>query len=250
MGLIASLSGLGANTNVTVSQASQSFIPTKSSLGYAWNNKPIIGNYADDLSTRNLVCEGIIPFNTYFAPNTNEEHVFLSQSGATFALNEIQGIPQKPVARSQNITITGQIDCTNPNSTITASIPAQEPGTQYNWQISNGLQIVAGAGTNQITVKLNGANNNVETISLSAITSCSDIRPAPITIQVNGVYYPADFTINAPTSTCNNTEYNFSATANINRGTALEYTWQVIGGTIMAGQGTSSVMPPKNETGG
>jgi len=59
------------------------FIPTKSSLAYKWNNKSNLGDFGEDLSSKALVCNGDIPFDTYFALNRNQEHVSLNEESVT-----------------------------------------------------------------------------------------------------------------------------------------------------------------------
>ena len=216
-----------------------SFIPTKSSLGYRWNNKSTIGDFAENLSTKSLVCSRDIPFDTYYAPDKNEEHVFLTEASANFAINEIKGIMQNPIDRNVNITITGQLDCKNANSTITASIPVQEAGTQYNWQLTAGLQIVSGSGTNQITIKSNGARNPSESISLSAITSCSNIQPSAVTLPRIGGYSSDDYPVTGPdNAVCN----GFVTYSTVNLPGATNYNWiYPTWATNVTGQGTRTL---------
>jgi hypothetical protein len=186
VGFVALFSRVGGNTNVSVYQPSQSFIPTKSSLAYRWNNRGNVGNFAEDLSSNALVCEGKIPFDTYFAPDNNEEHVFLTQAGASFALNEIKGVSQLPLVKPGYLSASANnIACFNPDATITVTAPPLTGVTAYNWSVSSGLQIVSRSG-NQVVVKSSSLNTSTdiitETVNLSAITSCSQIVPFPVSI--------------------------------------------------------------------
>ncbi|MGB3344372.1 MAG: T9SS type A sorting domain-containing protein [Aequorivita sp.] len=68
-----------------------SFIPTKSALDYIGDP-----NLYEDI-TRNLVCTGSTPFDSYYsAPSTNEPHTFLSSFSSNYLFEEIEGNPQDP----------------------------------------------------------------------------------------------------------------------------------------------------------
>jgi len=119
---------LGAFINVKVTNPTpnQTFIPTKSSLAYNWKVSNGMGDLGENLSNRNLVCERIIPFDTYYAPLQNEDHVFLTAQSAAWVLKEINGSKQKPISSvTFLINVNGRLNCTASDSTITASIPAR-----------------------------------------------------------------------------------------------------------------------------
>lgn len=63
-----------------------SFIPTVSALSLTNQSNR---DWSENLSTRNLVCSGETPFDNYFTPESNEDHVFLSSSNVTWIKNEI-----------------------------------------------------------------------------------------------------------------------------------------------------------------
>lgn len=68
-----------------------SFIPTKSALDYIGDP-----NLYEDI-TRNLVCTGSTPFDSYYsAPSTNEPHTFLSSFSSNYLFEEIEGNAQDP----------------------------------------------------------------------------------------------------------------------------------------------------------
>ncbi len=214
------------------------FIPTKSSLAFKWNNKTNIGDFGENLSSKPLVCTGDIPFDSYFAPQVNEEHVFLSPEGANYALNEIRGIPQKPRI---NLSVTKSVNGSScSNTSYTFSVPNLGAGITYNWQIPSGATITSGAGTNQIT--LTATNTGEVTVNITG--NCGEFVVLPGYIDhVGQLYYPNDFTVTGPASSslCPNSSYSFGATANVNKGTPLTYTWLVQNATIVSGQGTSQI---------
>ncbi|MEE9407619.1 MAG: hypothetical protein V3V28_06040 [Polaribacter sp.] len=77
------------NLNTNVLDPTHSFIPTKSALAYSGNNvlDEVIGN-------KNRICTGETPFDSYFAPKQNEEHIFLTTENVAWLTKEIQGNSQ------------------------------------------------------------------------------------------------------------------------------------------------------------
>lgn len=73
-----------------LSTDSFSFLPTKSALDY--QGDPYL---FEDISGKNLTCNNT-PFDSYFAPNQNENHTFLSTGASNFIKQEILGNPQFP----------------------------------------------------------------------------------------------------------------------------------------------------------
>ncbi len=73
-----------------------SFIPTVSALSLT---NHLTRDWSENLSTRNLVCSGETPFDNYFTPENNEDHVFLSASNVAWIKNEINN--------QQSTTLTG-----------------------------------------------------------------------------------------------------------------------------------------------
>lgn len=116
------------------------FIPTVSSLAFK--------NPNFDWSTplnRNLVCDPAnkeIYFDTYFAPSTNQEHVFVSAENANWLIKELQGIPQAPYFPIQAGLLTGPEVLCNTNSTYTIADVCKVPSSA-TWSVSPNLQIVS-----------------------------------------------------------------------------------------------------------
>lgn len=117
------------------------FIPTVSSLAFK--------NPNFDWSTalnRNLVCDPNnkeIYFDSYFAPNKNEEHVFVSADNAKWLIKELQDIPQAPSFPIQTGLLTGASSiCANTNNTYQFLDICKIPSA-VTWSVSPNIQIVS-----------------------------------------------------------------------------------------------------------
>ena len=224
----------GGDVHFNVKKDVHSFIPTKSSLAFKGTNTDL----SEDLSGRSLVCTGETPFDSYYSPLTNESHVSLTQKSVDYVLSEIRGIPQKPRI---NLSVTKSVNGSScSNTSYTFSVPNLGAGITYNWQVPSGATITSGAGTNQIT--LTATNTGEVTVNITG--NCGEFVVLPSYIDhVGQLYYPNDFTVTGPSSSslCPNSSYSFGATANVNKGTPLTYTWLVQNATIVSGQGTSQI---------
>ena len=136
------------------------FIPSVSALAFK--------NPNFDWSTafnRNLVCDPLnkeIYFDSYFAPSTNQEHVFISSENADWLIKELQGIPQAPYFPIQANLLTGSnIDCIDTNTTYSFTDSCKLPSS-VNWPVSSNLQIVS---QTSYSVIVNGMTNGAGTIT-------------------------------------------------------------------------------------
>lgn len=127
-----------------------SFIPTASSL--AFKNQDFNWNSA---YKRNLVCTGEIPFDSYYGPQRNEEHITLTQSNVDWVTEEIKGNEQLPVVHINASDITGPANICN-NQTTTFSFSSCEIPGPANWQASPAFQVLS-KSTNSITVQANSS---------------------------------------------------------------------------------------------
>lgn len=127
------------------------FIPSVSALAFK--------NPNFDWSTamnRNLVCDPInkeIYFDSYFAPSTNQEHVFVSAENANWLIKELQGIPQAPYFPLQENLLAGPAAICS-TTTFAFSDICKIPSTA-TWTVNSNLQIVSSTDysitVNQIT---------------------------------------------------------------------------------------------------
>lgn len=107
-----------------------SFIPTKSALAYTGDNflGEVIGN-------KDLICSGETPFDSYYAPKENEEHIFLTTKNVAWLTKEIEGNHQSPTIVytpmiGNETTVTGQ--------QLTYKVDPVAGNTTYNWYFDVG----------------------------------------------------------------------------------------------------------------
>ncbi|MCF6307977.1 MAG: hypothetical protein L3J09_08480 [Flavobacteriaceae bacterium] len=111
-----------------------SFVPTKSALAFSGN----INLWKESIGCRNMVETGETPFDSYYAPEVNQEHASLHTASVNWLLQEVNDQEQYPTIYYQ--------DCVS-DIEITDLIGFEGPFTL--------------CGTNQITLKTNYANGGV-----------------------------------------------------------------------------------------
>jgi hypothetical protein len=83
------------------------FIPSKSALAYHWNTDKLATDLGENLSNRNLVCTGEIPFNDYFqvpsAFDENDQHIKLNQLSAAFITSKLNPVPPPQINYAANL---------------------------------------------------------------------------------------------------------------------------------------------------
>ncbi|WP_255474061.1 DNRLRE domain-containing protein [Pontibacter qinzhouensis] len=142
--------------------ATHSFIPTTSALAY---NKPN-HNLAENLSVKNLVCTGETPFNAYYAPANNQEHVELTVANVNFAINEILGNLTPPtVVYNASIQGPGNL-CTNSTYQL-ANLPT---GATVTWSAGGSIAITGSNTANPVNVTT--AGNGAGALTASITSSC------------------------------------------------------------------------------
>lgn len=108
--------------------------------------------------------------------------------------------------------------------------------TGYTWSVSGGGSVTGGQGTANATI--NWISAGVYTVSVTANNACGNSAPQTLQVEVipnapNGLG-----AINGATTVCPGTEVYTVGGAN----NAADYTWTVSnGGTIVSGQGTTSI---------
>ncbi|WGH74391.1 alpha/beta fold hydrolase [Tenacibaculum tangerinum] len=133
-------------TRSTIFDPTHSFIPTKSALAYTGSST--LDEY---LADKNRVCTGETPFDGYFAPQNNEEHIFLTNENVNWLTEEIMGNPQNPPVYIRPFTIQGENTiCYSEYKTFTIdAISSCQSTTQ--WSVSNNL-IISSQTNKSITV--------------------------------------------------------------------------------------------------
>ncbi|MFM7016176.1 MAG: M4 family metallopeptidase [Bacteroidota bacterium] len=133
-------------------------------------------------------------------------------------------------------TITGPLSnlC---STTANYSINSVLGATSYTWLVPSGAVILSGQGTKAIQVAWPSATISNQSLCVTANNACGSSLAKCITVST----LPLKPTkITGPTSVCaNQTNLTYSVTAE----PGVTYTWGVpTGGSILSGQGTSSVI--------
>jgi len=112
------------------------FIPTASALAYRNNPNR---NWSDDVSNINLVCTKETPFDAYYAPTQNEEHVQLTDANVAFVKNEIKNGPPinpcAPLPISASISGPTSLSLAAPSGTWTVNPTGGTGSYSYQWYV-------------------------------------------------------------------------------------------------------------------
>jgi hypothetical protein len=168
------------------------FVPTKSALSFNGTNKL----WRECLGSRNLVSTGETPFDSYYAPNENQEHADLHIEGISWLLEEVDGNQQDPSVdcnACSNCIVSININGLNKlclNQTSTYSITSNQCNT-IDWTTSNNLQIIS-SNNNGITVKsIVNTNDKWIKATINGQTYTKKIIGKPsISSTVNPSHYP------------------------------------------------------------
>ena len=126
-------------------------------------------------------------------------------------------------------TISGPASvCLNSSSTYFT-----EAGmSNYTWSVSAGGSIIAGTGTNSITILWGTIGAKTITVNYHDANGCTAAVPTSFPVSVNTLPLPS---LNGSNNTCTNTSVNYTTDLGMNN-----YAWSVsAGGSITAGGGTS-----------
>ncbi|MBN1463559.1 MAG: hypothetical protein JW922_07785, partial [Paludibacteraceae bacterium] len=123
------------------------------------------------------------------------------------------------------------------------SIYSTEDGmSAYNWSVSAGGSIIAGSGTDSITVQWNTAGSQTVSVNYTNPGNCQAATPTEITVDVNPLPVP---TIVGTTPVCvNTTGVVYTTEAGM-----TDYNWTINGGTITTGLGTNQITVTWTATG-
>lgn len=138
-----------------------SFIPTKSALAFNGNEQ-----LDEGINLRNLICTGETPFDSYFAPKNNEEHITLTAENVRWLVKEING-NQQPISGNisfSGITINGNNALCNGETTSYTINNCND--NIVNWTTSSNLEIV-NSNNNQVTVRRTNTNEKQAWVEVS-----------------------------------------------------------------------------------
>jgi hypothetical protein len=152
-------------TTAYILDQTHSFIPTKSALAYKGSNvlDEVIGN-------KDRVCAGETPFDSYFAPEDNEEHITLTIENVAWLKAELDVMATDPLPtvykNFDSSSISGDLAvCDNKTNTYTLDIPNTCSGFNVTWSSSNNIDILYSTN-NSVTVRpINGTNDIIGHIS-------------------------------------------------------------------------------------
>ncbi len=130
-------------------------------------------------------------------------------------------------------TITGLVTVCAGNAGVTYTT---EPGmSNYQWNVSIGGTIVAGAGTNAITVSWPYAGQRSVSVNYTNPSGCTAVVPTTLAVTINPGAVPTIGSTNNPCINSTNNQY-------ITNSGMFSYVWAVSpGGTITSGQGTYQI---------
>lgn len=134
------------------------FMPTKSTLDYQGSNHLL----SESFCNRNLVTANQTPFDAYYTPTTNEEHVALNTNNVAWLLNEIKNNPSPQPICSGNrlgfdITYQKDIGVKIKLSDLPNEIPfAFQKITNVNWTLTSGNGQIL--NSNDVEAEITDAN--------------------------------------------------------------------------------------------
>jgi len=165
---------LAAKPKIYTIIPNHSFIPAKSSLAITNGS-----NFGEDFSTRNLVTTTETPFDSYFTPDANQDHVSLTDCSAKWLTKEIDNQPQSPVISSIKYAITGSSSICSSSQYSVSNLPA---GANVNWTVSPANSVNINVSNNVATLTPTG--NASITLSAAFATICGTIT-VQIPVMVN-----------------------------------------------------------------
>jgi hypothetical protein len=119
-----------------------SFIPTKSALAFVGNEV-----LDENISHENLVCAGKTPFDAYYAPEENQQHIFLTPKNVAWLDKELKG--NNVFIDNSDLSVGGTM-CKGETRTFTFE-NCTYTGMPI-WDVSNNLEIIT-SDNSSITVK-------------------------------------------------------------------------------------------------
>ncbi len=114
--------------------------------------------------------------------------------------------------------------------------------TNYIWTVTAPATITSGQGTNAIIV--NWGNVTTGSVCIREVSVCGTSQPVCLPVQIN--ITPASPVVTGSNVGCTSGVSNYSITAVSG---ATSYDWQVTGGTITGGAGTTSIQVTWNASG-
>lgn len=159
------------NLNVYYLNMEFTFINTFSALDVKYNN---VNDHFSNYSNRRLSCEGLTPFDTYYAPNTTEEHTTLTAKNVAWLLQEIdKGRPGCEVVCAEKKDWPKTICNGSSDEFEITNLPTKTP-YGVRWQVSGTPLSVVKGHTSQIAeIEANRSNNTIYAdVTATVLTPC------------------------------------------------------------------------------
>lgn len=207
--------GISTYTQAEVLNPNHCFIPTFSALGMDITNKDL----SENLYNRDLVCTGETPFQAYYAPLVNQEHITLTPENVAWIKAEIAGNKQMSSVNYAVLYPFVQTSGTNPTCTnATFQINNLPSGSTIAWQSSNPSIATVPATGNPVTLTRQGTQSGAITLTATITRPCSGsniVMTKVITVGTsslssgvikaqrwgNSCYYDAGVTLSEPGTT-------------------------------------------------
>lgn len=230
-------SNLSTRSSFTVSTPYHCFIPTFSALGMSLANKDL----SENLYNRDLVCTGETPFNAYYAPQVNQEHITLTTENVAWITNEIEQIKQMSTV---NYGVLYPIVKTAGTDPICASATYQinnlPAGSTVAWLSSNPAIATAPANGNPVTFTRVGIMSGTVTFTATVTRPCGDPVKLMKVLVVGSPSFPYSVTGASPASPSGGYTYTLQTTP-ANK-VISNIVWTVPSGwNITLGQGTRNL---------
>ncbi len=205
------------------------FIPAVSALALR-NPGPENRDWAENLSTRNLVCTGEKPFNAYYTPVNNEEHVSLTSASADWVKSELTNQPPPSPYPIEKISGNEPI-C---ESTATYQVINLPTGASVIWSTTSANISINPTTGSQTTVTKISTDNSSATL-IASINTCTGTGISTRYIRVRG-YSSSDYPVSGPSSACTNSDVYFNTNV-LSAATNYQWFWPN-DWTYVSGQGT------------
>ncbi|MCC6286544.1 MAG: Ig-like domain-containing protein [Chitinophagaceae bacterium] len=165
--------GMWTETIAQIDNPNHCFIPTFSALGMDITNKDL----SENLYNRDLVCTGETPFQNYYAPLTNQEHITLTAENVAWIKQEIAGNKQMSSVNYAVLYPFVQTSGSDPVcTTATFQINNLPSGSTISWQSSNTSIATISSTGNPATLTRQGTQTGTVTITATITRPCSESK--------------------------------------------------------------------------
>lgn len=237
LGYLTGFFGMRTYTNGQILKPNHCFIPTFSALGMDLTNKDL----SENLYNRDLSCSGETPFQAYYAPSVNQEHITLTPENVAWIKNEIDGIPQMS---SVNYAALYPMVKTAGNDPVCSSVTYQvnnlPSGSTVAWQSSDPAKATVTATGNPATITRQGIQNGTVTITATINRGCGSMVVLSKTLTVGSPSFPYSVTGASPANP--NGVYTYALQTTPSTKPVSSIVWTVPSGwSITQGQGTKNL---------